>query len=814
MLRRLFRNFLINRWYSGIAVVTLALGLTAVSLTFTLVNTVVLRPLPFAHGERIVAVSQIVPALSSGPTVSTVGEFQQWQKSGLFDYAAALDTAEYTLEGQGRPERIYGVSVTPDFFRIFSMQPLLGRGLSAGDAVPGHDKVIILSHQLWARRFARDPAIIGKTIPVSGEPLVVIGVMPPGFDFPRLADVGTIMNWAPEQSEFWTPFTITPKLVQQGNFNYYVLGRLREGVTRQRAAAQLGAAAVQLFREEEIKQPAYRSLIEELIKTFSVNVSPLRDTMGWGVRNSLWMLLAAVSLLLLLVLFNLGNLLLTQNTHRLHEYTIRQALGGSRWQIFRQNVLEQVLLVGSAVLLSTVLTSWGITAIRTFGANRLPRLYELNFTLEETALLLALASVTAILFGALPQLILPSAGISSSLRSESRTSTSDRRTNRLKSGLMSAQIALSVVLLVSAGLLLQSFANVMRVHPGFDPHHLLTVKVSFDPKRSDTPAKRLQHTRELLDGLRALPGVESATVASRLPLTGDTEIHGMHAVGKPFNKLPEENSAEYRVVDAAYFRTMRIPLIAGRLFRPDDPAQFTVISRKMASRLWPGENPIGKQVTDGDNPPLTVIGVVGDVHNGSLEREEMMQYYRLPIADPYYAGTFIIRSAVDPLNLAPNVQRLVWKLDSTEPVTHAQTMEHILESVTLQRRFETALLTGFAGTALFLSALGLFSIASLSVTRRTREFGIRFALGATAKHVIQLELSRTVAILAIGLATGTVICGLTGRLLTALLFGVSPWDFRIYVSAFLVLVCSALLAIWFPARRAARIDPACALRAE
>ncbi len=813
-LRSLVRPLLGSPGYSIMAIATLALGLAAVGVIFAVVDTVLLRPLPFAKSDRVVTISQKIPLFGSSPTVVTADEFLGWQKSGLFESAALLDTAEYTLEGRGHPERIYGASVTPDFFRVFGLQPVAGRGFLAEDASEGHSSVIVLSHQLWKRRFNGDPSLIGRTIRLSGTPMTVIGVMPAGFDFPRLADVSTIMNWAPEQAEFWVPFVISPKLLEQGNFDFYALGRLHDAVTFERAAAQFRATAVHLLKEKEVKYPEYKGVIEQMLGTFVVYVTPLKETMAWGIRDVLWMLLAAVALVLVLVLFNLGNLLLTRNAQRLREYTVRQALGATRWQLFRQGFLEQAVLVCLASATAILLMAWGIEMVRAVGANRLPRLYELQFSLTYFGLLLGMAFVTALIFGALSQVLFSETVLPFGLHSQSRGATDDRRTNRLKFGLMTAEIGVSVVLLVGAGLLIKSFRNVMREQPGFNPQNVLTVKVSFDPQKTDKPEKRLQHVRELLDRLRDLPGVTSASLASHLPLTGDSNIHDVKAVGKPVQQRAENISAEYRVIEAAYFRTMQIPVLAGRMFRADDPATSAIINQRMAKRLWPGEDPIGKQFSDGDNPPLKVLGVVGDVHYGSLEKPEMMQFYRQITADPYYADTFVIRSAYDPESLAPLVQRTVWRLDASEPVTHVQTMERILEAVTLQRRFETSLLSGFAVVALFLSGLGLFGLASLSAARRTREFGIRLAVGASGADIVRLELARTVTMVLVGLAAGLLISVAFSRAMAGLLFRVKPWNGEIFCASALVLAASALLAGWLPARRAARTDPASALRME
>ncbi|HEY1948920.1 MAG TPA: ABC transporter permease [Bryobacteraceae bacterium] len=793
-------------------IIPLALGLAAVGITFAVVNTVLLRPLPFSRSDRIVTISQKVPLIRSTPTVVTADEFQRWQRSGLFESAALIDTAEYTLQGQGRPERIYGATVTSDFFRVFNVHPIMGRGLSADDVADGHSNVVVLSYQLWVRDFGSDRSVIGKPIHLSGMPMTVIGVMPPGFDFPRLADVSAIMNWAPDQAEFWTPFVITPKIIEDGNFNYYALGRLREGVTTGRAEAQLLPTAAHLFKEQEIKYPQYKGMIEQMLSALIIYVTPLRDTMAAGIRDVLSMLLAAVTLLLVLVLFNLGNLLLTRNAHRLREYTVRQALGASRWQLFRQTFLEQTVLVGLASASAAVLTAGGIQIVRAAAANQLPRLYELRFSFLDFAVLLAAAFFTAIVFGALSQMLISETVLAFGLNSQGRTSTSDRHTSHLRFVLMAAEIAFSLVLLVTAGLLVKSFRNVMQIRPGFNPQHVLTVKVPFNSRKTDKPEKRLQHIRELIHRLDGLPGVTSASLVSRLPLTGENEIHTVRALGRPLPQQVESVSAEYRVIDDAYFRTMQIPLMAGREFRADDPATFAVINEKMAARFWPGEDPIGKQFTDGDNPPVKVIGVVGDVHNGPLEKSETMQFYRLISAAPYYADTFVIRSTHEPERLMPAVQKAIWQLDASEPVTHAQSMQHLLEAVTLQRRFAAGLLSSFAVVALFLSALGLFSVASLSAARRTREFGIRLAIGATGGEIARLELARTARIVMAGLGLGLLISITVARTITGLLYRVTPWSGEIFGTATVVLIAAALLAGWLPARRAARIDPATALR--
>ncbi len=808
-IRYALRNLRTGWRFATLFVLTLGLGLAGVNTIFSVLNTVILRPLPFKHADRLVTITETVPFMGSGPQICTLDEFQRWQKSSLLDDTAAINTMDLILTGRDRAELLSGARVTPDFFRVFGISPLLGRGFVPEDATLGHEQVIVLSHQLWARRFGSDPAIVGKSIQFSGATMTVIGVAPPRFDFPRLADVGAVMRFAPEQTEFWTPLVITQKMIDQNNYSYYLVGRVHAGVLASRAAAEFKVSAIQSLHYIVEKNPQYREPLEHLAKIIAVQVTPLSESMAWGVRNALWMLLAAVALLLLLVLFNLGNLLVTRNANRLREYAIRQALGGSRWQLFRQALIEQGILIALASVLSLSLSIWAIDLIRRIGAARVPRLYELSLDTHTILLLLGLALATALAFGALPLLVLPdSAGW---FRSESRSSTGDRRSQRLRATLIAAEIAVSMLLLVSAGLLGASFSNVMHVNPGFDPNRLLTFSISFSPQLYADKPGMLATQRELLDRVRALPGVESASVVNVLPLTGDYEIHGIGAVGKPLNR---DAGAEARLIDPRYFETMHIPLIAGRALREDDSGKVAVINQKMAHLLWPAENPIGREFRDNGNPPMRVIGVVGDVHSGPLETEPMMQYYSSLVKFPGYANSFAIRTKTDPLSLLPAVERTIWRLDPDLAVSGAKTMDHIIQSTTLERRFETDLLLGFSVFALFLSALGLFGVASLSVTRHSREFGIRMALGATGTDVVWLEIVRNIAIVITGLAVGLLLSFVAHRALAAFLFGVSPLNLNVYTAAAAVLIVSAMIAVLIPALRAARMDPAVVLRDE
>jgi putative ABC transport system permease protein len=817
-LRQAIRSLRSRPAFTAMAVVTLPIGLTAVCTIFCVVNTVILERLPYRNSSRIVTVTSQIPGyFGSRPSVCTLGEYLRWKKTKLFQYTAAIVRVSLTLTGKGRPEQLHGASVTPDFFHVFGVRPQLGRIFRKQDATLGHNRVVILSHQLWTQRFGSDPGIIGKTIELNQIPFTVIGVMPARFDFPRRSDVASITDWSKE-SQFWAPYTITPTLAQR-NFSYYgyfiyTLGRLRPGVSYSSAEAQLRTIAVQLFHEAAGKMPKLAASFEKDARAVQINVTPLRETMSWGVGDSLWMLLGAIGLLLVLVLFNVGGLLVTRNAARLHEFAMRRVLGASRWQIFRQSLIEQGILVAIAAGLSILLSEASLQLLRTEAANRLPRFYALHFDFHTWLVLIGISLVTALLFGATPLLLTGNSRLGTLLKSEGRSATGDRSASRLRAGLMVGEVAISIVLLVGAGLLVESFIRVMNVSPGFDPQHLLTFTLSFNRRKHRNPKELLAFKRNLLNDIRAIPGVQGATEVNALPLTSGRSNTSIKAFHQPQSLFEE---TEYGVIGSDFFRTLRIPLIRGRFLRPSDSANSVVINQAVAKRLWPNEDPIGRQLVKVTGPrvPLTVIGVAGSIHNGPLDRKVGMQFYQSMKFSPYWgANRFIVRTRVDPMAVLPEVETVVWRANPDLPISEVQTMEDILGASTLSRRFQTSLLTGFAAASLLLASLGLFGITALSVLRRTREFGIRMALGATSANVVWLELSRGLQLLFAGIAVGVAASAFATRALQPFLFGVSSFSLAIYGAAVLVLFAVTLLAIWLPARRAARIDPTVALRYE
>jgi putative ABC transport system permease protein len=798
--------------FSAAAMLTLAIGLSTATIMFSVVNTVLLRPLPFKHSERILCVTRMIPFFGSGRQPDTLDEYLRWRKAAVFTDTAALGTAEFTLLGAGVPERLEGVAVTPEFFRIFGVQPTLGRDFRPDENAPNAKPVVILSHELWARKFHSDPRIIGNAIRLGDDLRIVIGVMPKRFDFPRHADLAAAMDWAPEETEFWIPLQFTEKEVEAGNFNYLVIGRIAAGVSRLKAQQELQAITHQVFVEMANANPEFGNLIRTELPRIRVNAEPLQQTMTSDIRSTMWILFAAVAVLVVLMYANVASLFLTRNAGRMREFVIRQALGASNAQILRQTLLESSVLTAGAAILGLLPAIWGIEGIRAFGAVRVPRLYDLSLDYRVAAWLVFLAVLASVLFGAAPWLIRTNRGFAGSLQEQGRTTTGGRREQRLRRGLVLSEIALTVVLLLSAALLVQSLRRVFETAPGFDPGNLLTATIGLQWNQFPDQNQRYQHFEQLLASIRRLPEVESASMVNALPLTGEVDIHTL----SPLNSVGHAVHADSRVADPDYLRTMRIPLVRGRWFRAGagDRETVAVISDNLAHQFWPKWDPIGRQFRDGDNPPMTVVGVAGAVRNATLEQEPTFQFYRPAAADVYGQMSFVVRTRTASKTLIEEMSHAIQQLDPEQPVAHARTMDQIISATTLPRRFETWLLGCFAASALFLSGLGMFSVLSLSVVRRRREFGIRMALGATTGKVLLLVLGEASELLALGAVAGAMLSLVVQRFLRSLVYGVGTSDPLAYAATLTILGLCGFVACWVPARRASNTDPMVALSNE
>ncbi|HUE05184.1 MAG TPA: ABC transporter permease [Bryobacteraceae bacterium] len=808
-LRHAVRGLRRDSGFAAAAVLTLGLGLAAAVVMFSVVDTVLWRPLPFRDAGRIVTVSEIIPFFGAEPQVVTLREFERWRAAGVFAYCAAVDTASFTLLGAGLPERVDGVQLTADFFRVFGVAPALGRVFRPGEDKRGVPAVAILSHQLWARKFQSDPGIIGRSIRLGDGLRTVVGVMPPGFEFPRHADVGALMSWAPMETEVWIPLQFTEEQVRQGNFNYLVVARMASGLSPAQAQPRLQAITHQIYADEARENSEFGELIKRSLPGIVVLPEALQSTITGGIRPALWMLFGAVALLLVLIYANLGGLFLTRSASRMRDVAVRQALGASAWHIFEERFVESAAIGLLAAALGLLLAVWGTAAIRILGANRLPRLYELTLNYRALLFLSGLSVGAAFLFGMVPwslQRHFP-------FTAGARHMAGSRAESRLRAWLVTAEIALSLVLLVGAALLLESFRQVLHADPGFDTRNLLTATIGLPwQPYPDTPRRYRQFER-LLDAIRQQPGVEAASLVNGAPLTGEAEIRTLRP-GAAAGQAAAAFHAEFRRVDPEYLRTMRIPLVRGRWFSPADGETVAAVSERLGQRLWPGQDPIGRQFREGDNPPLTVIGVVGEVRNATLEIEPTLQYYRPAAADVDGTMAFVIRTRVAPESVISEVRRAVLAVDREQPLAHVRTMREIVSGTTLPRRFETWLLTSFAAVALFLAVMGVFGVLSLSVSRRAREFGIRIALGSSERGILRLVMREAARMIGAGVAAGVVLALLSRRFLSGLLFGVTAGNPAVYAVTIAVLTGAGALACWIPAARAAHADPAMVLREE
>ncbi len=793
--------------FSIAAGLTLAIGLAATVIIFAVVNAVLLRPLPFPQSDRIVTVSETIPGFGQKPIVSPFDQYILWRGTGVFQKSAALNPVEYTLLGSGTPERVTGFQVTAEFFSIFGVQPALGRDFRAGEDKPGGGSVVILSHQLWARKFQSDPTIIGRTLRFGDELRTVIGVMPAGFEFPRHAEISNVMSWAPEETEYWMPLQMDAKAIEEGNFNYLVIGRLARGISFEQARARLLTVARQYLENGAKSHPEFAALIMQSLPGIRIHPDPLQATMTGGIRSGLLILFGAVGLLLLLIYANLATLFLTRSAGKLREISIRQALGASGGQIFYEKFLESAVFAALGAGCGLLLTIWGTAAIRTLGAGHLPRLSELTLDYRVIALLIFLAVAASTLFSLIPWLLQRRMA----LRDRDRAATGTRSEKRVRRGLVTAEIALTTVLLVSATLLLESFRQVLHAPVGFDTNNLLTLTLGLRWKKFPEQDQRYAHFERLLDAMRRVPGVESASLTNGVPLRGEAETRVLRTAGS--GQQIDIPYVELRLVNPNYLRTMRIPLLEGRWLEPKDREGVAVISGNMARRYWQGRSALGHEFVENDKT-YKIVGVVGAVRNASLEVEPTPEEYTPAAARAYNDMAFVIRTRVAPENVVAGVLRAVAQLDPEQPLAHIRTMREIVDSTTFSRRFETWLLLSFALTAVLLSALGVFGVLSMSVTQRTREFGIRMALGATAQSVSKLVFGEAFRLLAFGAATGVLLVIWAARLLRNLLYAVKETDARLYAVAILVLAVAGLAACWLPARRASHADPAIVLREE
>jgi len=791
--------------FSAVAILTLALGIGANAAIFSVVNAVLLRPLPFEEPDRLVAVWTPVPKRSFRRGPSSYPDFADYRdQSASFASLSALRPRGYTLAAEGAPERVEGARVSWSLFATLGVAPQLGRSFSAEEDRLGGPRVAILSHGLWQRRFGADPGIVGRAVSFDGEPHTVVGVLPDGFrlDF-QVAD-----------AEIYTPIALDGKdsIEERGMHYLGIVGRLKGGVLAAQAQAELAALAERLAQAYPDSNTGR-----------TVAVVPLHEEIVGDARRGLLVLLGAVALVLLVSSANVANLLLARATEREREVAVRSALGAGRRRLGRQFLTESLLLALAGGVLGLCIASWGVGALAAQAPADLPRAADIQLDLRVLGFTFAVSILTGLLFGMVPAWRSARTPLTLALNEGGRGSGGPRR-QRARSVLIVAEVAISLVLLVGAGLLLRSLDRILRVDPGFDPEGVLTASIRLPESKYATAQSYAALYERLVARVAALPGVQAAGIATPLPVNNDVWGTSFVRLDRPEPAPGERISAHYKSVTPGYFAALRIPLRAGRLLDDRDrrgAARAILVSQALARRAFPDEDPLGKQVRFGvsvdetdDGAAWEIVGVVADTAVNRLEDEPQPAFYVSAWHQPIEGTSLVVRSASDPLSLAEALRREVQALDPELPVHRIRTMSELVSASVAQRRFQALLLAAFAGVGLALAAIGLYGVMAFSVSQRTREIGIRMALGAQGRGVLRLVIGQGLALVIVGVALGLAVALAFSRVLAGLLFRVSATDPAIFAIVPALLLLTALVASYPPARRATRVDPLTALRCE
>ena len=795
-----------NPGFATIAVLTLALGIGANTAIFSVVNATLIRPLPYPNASRLVMVWETKRSEQEKQNVTSPATFLNWQQHNtVFEGMAICFNDTGILTGGGAPEQIAMQDVGPNLFSLLGVNAMIGRVfVPAQDGAEGADKVALLSFELWQRRYGSDPDILGRKVLIDGTPRTVIGVMPRGFQF-----FVKQQSFYQKPPEIWVPMILSGQRATSHGRYLQIVGLLRPGVTLPQAQSAMTSLAQRL----EAEDPAS-------MKNWGVNLVPLRTQLVGEIEPGLRYLQAAVGLVLLIACANVATLFLARAAARRHEIAIRMAVGAGTRRVVRQILTEScmvALLGGAAGLL---LAWWSTRALLAFAPANLIPLEGVAMDVRVLLFTMAAALLTGVLFGTVPAIQAARTVPSAPLNDGGREGSSSLQRSRARSGFVVIEVALALILLTGAGLLVRSLARLIAVDPGFDPKNVLTGSVLLPNAKYDKDERRAEFYAELLSRLRQLPGVRSASANGFLPFAGIIAGTGVDVEGRPPLPMAEKPVINITLVEPQYFETMGIPLLQGRSFNQREGVESShtvVISQSMANELWPGENPIGRRVTiymKKENTPSEVIGVVGDVKHAGLDADiRPTAYWPFPELS-FSFMTVVMRTDGDPLALAPALRETVLSLDKDQPVADIRTLESLLSASMARTRFATVLMAVFAAIALLLAVLGIYGVVTYIVEERTREIGIRLALGASYRIIIRLLLQQGMILAGLGIVIGTALSLALTRLLVNLLFGTKATDPVTFACVVLGLGGVALAACYLAARRAARVSPMTALRSD
>ncbi len=786
--------------FTLIAVITLSLGIGANTAIFSVVNAVLLRPLPYREPDRLVALWSANPERGATSRPVSTPDFEDWRaQNRVFEAIAAypaVDVTGMTLNDQGAAEQLNTAYVTADFFALLGVQAALGRAVLPHEHEPGRNQVVVLSHGLWQRRFGADPGIVGKTLTLDGRSFTVTGVMPPGLHLPS-AD-----------TDVWASLSLigpdrVPRL--RGNAWLAVVARLKPGVSREQARADMTTIARGL---EQQYPDSNRGLN-------AVTLKPLHEQLVGNVQPALFAIFAAVGFVLLIGCANLANLQLARFEQRHKELTIRAALGAGRGRLLRQLLTESVLLALLGGALGLLLAVWGRDLLLSFAPADLPRLSESWLDARVLGFTLLVSVLTGLVFGLAPAVKLARVELNEALKEGGRGAASARRKG-LRNALVVAEVALALVLVTGAGLVAKSLYRLLQVDPGFNAENVLTLQVNVPTYREPQRAQYTAFLQQALERVAQTPGVQAVGMVRPLPLRGAGESNGFTVTGQPAPPPGQEPVAARRMISPNYFRALGITLLAGRDFNAQDrdgAQPVAIISQNLARQFFPGQDPVGRSLSL-PGPARVIVGVAADVRLQGLSLAATPTIYVPHAQDPRRGMTFVVRTDGDPLSLAGAIRNAIQTVNQDQPVIRIETMEQVVMASLAQSRFSAVLLSLFAALALALAAVGIYGVMAYSVTQRTREIGLRMALGAQARDVLGLVIGQGLKLALVGVALGVLAALALTRLMKSLLFGVSTTDPLTFSLVAALLLTVALLACWIPARRAAKVDPMVALRYE
>jgi len=785
--------------FTVVAVLALALGIGANTAIFSVVNAVLLRPLPFKDPDSLVwAQAEDLQTGEQGGMISPPDFLDYRAQNRVFEHFAAIQSMSFTLTGEAEPERVTGARVSADFFETLGILPTKGRAFLADEEQDGRNRVVVISYGLWQRRFGSDPNLIGKTVALSGQAAIVVGIMPDGFQFPREAQV-------------WAPIAFNSKDTSMRRAHFLAaVGRLKPGVTLAQAQADVDSIAHRLEQQ-----------YPETNINYGMGLTGLPQQIVGEMRGTLFVLLGAVGFVLLIACANVANLSLARGAARAKEIAIRVAMGASRARIVRQLLTESVLLALFGGGLGLLLAVWGVDMLVALSPEDLPRVREVTIDPRVLGFTLLISVLTGLIFGLAPALSFSRrSDLNETLKEGGRSSGASAAHNRMRSILVVAEVALSLLLLVGAGLLIKSFLKLSQVETGFDASSVMTMRLALPQGKYAEAQRRADFYHQLIERTQALPGVEEAGVISELPLSGQNNDTYFALEGQPLAYASSgENLANARTASPDYFRAMGIPLIKGRFFTDQDriaAPHVVIISETFARQFFADTDPVGHRLTIDIGEPWTgeIIGVVGNIRHRSLAAEPFREMYTNIEQTPRGMVNLVVRTRNDPESVVAAIKKEVQALDPDLPIYNPKTMQERVSESASAPRFRTLLLALFAALALVLAAVGIYGVISYSVTQRTHEIGIRMALGAQPKDILKLVVGHGVVLALVGVTIGLVGAFLMTRVMASLLFGVSATDPVTYTVVSLLLMTVALIACYIPARRAMKVEPMVALHYE